>query len=509
MKINHFADLVMMEKLLWILPLALMSCVRVESAQILEIDDGILISVTQLLTQDKFLNLSSLHLKSISPEAFDKVTHVTSLDLSNNKINELPESVFSKLTNLEELSLANNCDNLKFISNQFSSLKKLKSLDVSGKFVYSNSSMFVGLPDDAEIKIASNTFTVVSPTMFNVDTSRQFDKSDSSRFNCHGDFSKAYKDFLKLENETYHQNASMSNSVIDERMICMSDDGMVENVVGALGKENCRTLNFTNECLNLRNQSIRGFKKNWYNSTNTKDVLLLLDENAIEEIDENILNDLPSSIVSVYFNKNNIKMLKNNVMNNSNIYHLDFSENSIHTIESNAFEGFPSLLILEFIGNSITDLQFATGLPKSLEVLDVGANYISELPNDVFANLSNLIWLSIFANEVEVINERAFVGLNNLVTLAMEKNNITRVEKGPWDHLPCIKQLSFNSNNIKSIEKGFASKMNNLQDLSFYNTMELTKFDTGLFYGLPLNSQIFLPSNVESIRPGMFKKDEK
>lgn len=475
-----------------------MELVTSQPSESLQIEDGILTSVNQPI-RSNILSLSYRYLKGIKLGAFDNVKHITTLILSNNKISYLPRSVFSNLTNLEDLSLAKNDRSLDFLTDQFSSLRNLKTLDLSETSIQPETTVFKGLPDDTSIKLPS-LISRVTPNMFSVDLSRQVEKGDLTQYKCSLDFASSIPvhDSIASPGE---KKFSAGPSLATLAVICMTA-GVVESV--EIDNKNCASVGYLYEPLSLRNMSIRGFGKNWYRLPISYN-MLTLDENKITEISANVLNDLPQSINIVYLTENKISFLRSNVMNNSNIRQLYLSKNNIQVIENNAFRGLTSLWSLTLSDNKITDLQFIAGLPKSMVVLDLKRNEITQMPSLVFSYLIKLYWLDLSNNKLSKLSEYSFFGLTHLGTLLLENNNLTSIHKGPWDYLPCLQVLSFHSNNITSIKKGFATRMNNLKTLDFYSPMPMTVFERGIFYGLPLESVVNLPRNVKIIEPGLFK----
>lgn len=484
--------------IVWIL-LLLTVCyaeeIEIKSFQ-LHVDDGILKSVAST-NEEPALNLSSLELKGIEVGAFDKVAHLTSLNLSLNRFYDLSESVFSKLTNLEQLSLSSNKNPIN-VNRLFSNLSKLKVLDLSGQwsgFTFS-SDAFVGLPDDTEIKVTDGLFSLV-PTMFSVNDSLQIGYQNLTSANCSLIIPEKGK-FSDLKKIFEHNKTTL---------MCITD-GMIEEV----GSENanCLSLPFATHFLYLNNRGIKSFKKNWYRLSKTNEILeLYLEGNKISEIDENLLNDLPSTLSTVILRRNYIKILKNNTLNNKFIKNLDLYHNNIRIIESDAFRHLTALVYLDLSYNEANDLHFVSSLPSSIQRLKLTRCNVTDIPEGIFSHLSDLRLLDLSWNKIEYIKKGTFSGLSQLNNLILNKNAIARIEKGPYDHLPCMQVLSFSHNRINFIEKGFARKMNNIRSLYIDYSVDIAKLEKGLLYGLPLNATVRGPAfRLESIQPGVFKNYE-
>lgn len=468
-----------------------------------QIDRGILMSVQ---TDEKLLNLSHFELTDISPEAFDRVTHITSLELTVNKLVTLKENTFSKLTELQHLTIKNlgNPDHTDM--NLFYHQKKLKVLDLSqvSSFVTEHVEI-VGLPDDCEFRVEVGC-TYSAAKEFGFNESLQIGNQDLAKFNC-------YEEFPELLNNVREDRvmAEMVLGVSDPTGLftaCVSN-GTVQLIVDgseSIDGDNCSFINFTDsKSINLSRKGIKSFVENWCKVAENSSVLFL-HENEIEEINENILNHLPQTIKIVSLLSNEIRVLRNNAMANGNIQQLDFKSNNIETIESDAFRGTISLVDLNLSFNNISDLNFATSLSNTLLQLDLMGNNIALIPNNIFSHLSDLAILQLSFNKIKAISGTPFAGLKRVYQLSVLENPIGEIKNGPYDDLLCLESLYFYANaTVTNIEKGFAKNMNNLKILYFNENLNVTKFERGLFYGLPYDSMVYYPDNLTSIAIGAFR----
>lgn len=492
-----------MEVQLYVLLLFVINVKTAKTANVhIHIDDGILKEISSLSNKDKFFNLSDYQLLGIAPHAFDKVTHVSSLDLSFNGFNVLPENIFSNLTNLEQLSIRNNGDDLD-LTNQFSNLPKLKKLDLTENFVMFNYNTFSQLPDDTIIKLPK-WIMGIEPTMFSINESKQIGKQNLSGSNCNQNLP------LTLLNLTNHdRNASLyrKSDYDEETVLCMFND-----VVVNIGNNNCsanRTFNrisFMFEYLSLNNKSIRSFEKNWYQLSSSYNIVeLMLEGNKIAAVKEYLLNDLPQTIKFVSLRKNRIQSLENLEILNKNLRKLDLSQNEIDKIGNDTFKEVTSLVHLKLSSNNIIDLNFVATLSNTLVCLELARNNISVIPDNILSRLINLYHLDLSRNKIKVIDEKSFVGLRQLGYLYLDFNAIAKIAKGSYDHLRCTRALSFTGNKVISIEKGFARRMNNVEVLFIDGLVKVEKFERGLFYGLPSNSTVYTSNDLKSLQPGLFK----
>lgn len=477
-----------------------------------EIENVILNGVTPSSTEDKFLNLSSLVLIDISPDAFNNVTYITALELTLSGNFSLPSNVFSALTNLEQLKIKlkikNNPDGFKIKSNQFFNLKKLKLLDLSESSSLSHVDINAlnGLPDSCEVKINSQEYALIGSRDFGINESLQIGYHNEARSLAYLPLFKiAYYSMARSEQMCLNYSKVLSPNTTT---VCICYNTPTSQSTDP-HYERCSCFTFNSdgpfEFINLR---IKKFKINWCRSSNYTNLELVLDCNLIEETD--LLNDLPPYISNVHLMNNKIKTIKNDVISNQNIRRLRLDKSEIEMIESRAFVGMSDLRYLSLRENKIENLNFIASLSKNLSVLDLTENEISHLPDNIFSHLSNLKILDLKNNEIKAISGKPFVGLTRLLGLYLSNNLIEKIVKGPFDDVHSLLYLHLSNNKITSIEKGFAQNLNLLRVLYLSmeagDTNKLSRFDCGTFYGLPaLSTVAFSSKNVRSIKVGVFR----
>lgn len=466
-----------------------------------QVADGTLTSVYPS-TNEKFLNLSGLQLKHITSRAFDKTVQITSLDLSNNQINSLSDNVFSKLTNLVQLSIVNNSRHLN-ITRQFLRLKKLKLLDLTdSKFNYGKDS-FAGLPDDCELR-QERIITHLEPKLFGIKEFLQIGKQNLAKFNCSH---RQPIPLTKLMSQEVNRDIKLIGSVKSNLNVTFCYNNERVELVVLVPIPGCGSISSPPEILSLSNRGIRYFKSNWCRLANSYNLLeLIIENNELTEIDENLLNELPRSIVTVSLRRNKLKELKGKIMKNNKLQKLDLAFNRIDRVDKDAFRKTTSLVDLSLQNNIISDLNFVSGLPITLVRLHLGNNNITILPNNTFVHLKNLYILDLSGNKIKSLNERTFFGLDRLSDLHLDNNEFEIIEKGPFDNLTCVQVLSFSGNEIFAIDKGFAKNMNNMKALRIDDKVEVSHFERGLLYGLPADSVVYTSIHLESIEPGVFRK---
>ena len=113
---------------------------------------------------------------------------------------------------------------------------------------------------------------------------------------------------------------------------------------------------------------------------------------------------LPDGTWEVEFSRNQLTELKKNELESLwpkdySIRAIDFSRNSIKSVEQNSFE-----------------------LLSSLEVLDISRNNLTELPEKVFEKLVRLQTLILSYNHLQIIRKEWFKDLTRLIRLDLSYN---------------------------------------------------------------------------------------
>jgi Leucine-rich repeat (LRR) protein len=114
---------------------------------------------------------------------------------------------------------------------------------------------------------------------------------------------------------------------------------------------------------------------------------------------------------------------------------LDFSENSIGSIDAEAFKD---------IGHSLLSLRMSHGLGS-----------MSSLPGEAFKWLTSLQELDVSNNKLSSLSDTSFHFMKNLRMLEMHDNTIDDLKKGTFQgdiHVK-LEEVSFAFNNIKQISQ--------------------------------------------------------
>lgn len=139
----------------------------------------------------------------------------------------------------------------------------------------------------------------------------------------------------------------------------------------------------------------------------------------------------------------------------------------------------------------------------ALEVL-ISENYITHVPANVFAHLSECVSLNIRGNQIATMDLGAFNGLRSVERLTLSGNDLTILQAGIFSGVPKCTALDLQSNSISVIEKGSFRGLPAIEWL-FLNRNDLKHITKDMLEGLDsLGSFILSYANVETIEPGAF-----
>ena len=155
----------------------------------------------------------------------------------------------------------------------------------------------------------------------------------------------------------------------------------------------------------------------------------------------------------------------------ANVSHIDLSGNRITTLGNEEFSNYTSLAIFDmndgilsrihdqaFLDTEISYLSLkfnhldefpkVTIISDTLQNLDLTANFIKIVPQNLLSPLVNLTRLILHANQISDIRPRMFSTNQNLEVLSLTWNNINEVPEDAFAGLSRLKDFSLGFNNI-------------------------------------------------------------
>ncbi|XP_051778568.1 podocan [Erpetoichthys calabaricus] len=206
---------------------------------------------------------------------------------------------------------------------------------------------------------------------------------------------------------------------------------------------------------------------------------LFLDDNFLTSIPA----DLPPSLEELRLNHNNISIMSEKAWSRcQNLKIISLNNNSL-TNDSVLAGVFGSLSRLRTLSINYNHLaKVPEKLPTNLKELYAEGNQISVISDQIFPNISDLLFLDLSSNKLKNkgINKHSFRHMINLENLNLEKNLLHSVPK----HLPkSLKTLILKGNKIVSVSKDAFLKMTNLEQLGLSHN-KIFKVAPSAFKGL-------------------------
>ncbi|XP_078595576.1 uncharacterized protein LOC144872848 [Branchiostoma floridae x Branchiostoma japonicum] len=184
---------------------------------------------------------------------------------------------------------------------------------------------------------------------------------------------------------------------------------------------------------------------------------------------------------------------------------LDLGNNSIATVERQAFYYLSSLTFLDLLGNDLTNLlsDMFTGL-GNLQTLYLDDNEISNIQAGTFNTTSQLKTLALHHNKLTNLRSDMFTGLGNLKQLFLYNNEISNIQAGTFTPTSQLTTLSLDYNNLTNLRSDMFTGLGNLTTLGLHHN-QLIHLRSDTFMGLENLLTLYLYNNeISDIQAGTF-----
>ncbi|CAH1986363.1 unnamed protein product [Acanthoscelides obtectus] len=184
--------------------------------------------------------------------------------------------------------------------------------------------------------------------------------------------------------------------------------------------------------------------------------------------------------------------------------YLDINYMTTTAFENDFLEHMPNLLGIFLDENNFTELtNFYKHTPELLD-LHLSRNRITTIPDNAFANISNLKRLHLWSNKLKVLTGLTFTGLSNLGSLELRRNQINTVHPDTFRPMVNLTNISLRLNKLTRIPRDLFSSNKKLKWIDIGLNTQLI-LPNKLFYDLPELERVDLDSsNIEAIPEDIF-----
>lgn len=407
----------------------------------------------------EYLDLSRNNIANLSEYPFCGLINLKFLNLSRNSLQDVKKlgleerKLFPCIPELQILDMSHN--RLKILTDEtMSSLRRLKNLSFSDNQIASMSPYaLIGLQRLQFIDLSNNRLSEFHPHFFHHSTEL---KKIFLRNNSIAGFPSA---LFRSLSQLVHLDVSFN--IISELHFLL-DSFKNPNRLSVL---------------NLSDNRIRRIEGTPFQSLVSLQILYLQD-NTIEYIAEKAFSHLSSLKVLVLTN-NRLRLIEADTFSGLvNLHELWLQNNHMELIHSDAFMNLTRLQYLNLKNNSLTSFPIAINRMEFLQDLDLSSNSISNITNDTFENLKNLIVLDLQSNLIGNLSRGTLRDQYSLRILDLSKNRVQSLEHGIFDDAIELERIKLNDNLLSDIN-GLFMNLQNLKSLNISRN-NITWFDYAL-----------------------------
>ncbi|XP_018326957.1 uncharacterized protein LOC108738182 [Agrilus planipennis] len=170
----------------------------------------------------------------------------------------------------------------------------------------------------------------------------------------------------------------------------------------------------------------------------------------------------------------------------------------VHNLPSKLISNVKTIRALNLAGTKLGN--FTTLKSETLEELDMSKCQISEITENMFNNLPELIFLNLGNNNIRKIHSLAFINLTNLESLSLARNNLTHLQPNLLENNMELVTLNLSYNPIEQFNLNIISILEALHlkgcKLKSFNATFGKNFDILPYLDLSENEIEHIPKNA-------------
>lgn len=124
--------------------------------------------------------------------------------------------------------------------------------------------------------------------------------------------------------------------------------------------------------------------------------------------------------------------------------------------------------VIDLEGLGITDISMLKDLGPNIKVLNLNANKIEKLPENLFANAKGLEYLYLGANNISEIDVTTFEGATNLKYLDLDSNNLETLPNNIFEKNTKLQVLTISNSELTTLPNNLIHNLTKLKSLYLY-----------------------------------------
>lgn len=121
--------------------------------------------------------------------------------------------------------------------------------------------------------------------------------------------------------------------------------------------------------------------------------------------------------------------------------------------------------VLDLSNCGLTDISLLKGLSDKITTVELTGNKITEIPEGLFDNMTNLTTVYLGNNYISKLPENLFKNNKKVENIELSNNKLTEIKKDDFSNLPQLQIIQMEDNIIEKIEEGAFDGDVNLQSI--------------------------------------------
>ncbi|GAB0089574.1 hypothetical protein DMENIID0001_041410 [Sergentomyia squamirostris] len=189
----------------------------------------------------------------------------------------------------------------------------------------------------------------------------------------------------------------------------------------------------------------------------------------------------------------------------SNLTNLKIESSKISEIPEDLFDDVTNLTKLSMNSNQILSITNSLGKLEKLEELALGNNYLTYLADGTFKQNTHLKKISLYKNKLKNLTRNVFLGTEKLEAINLIDNDIQVLNEYVFDLLPNLSEIYLSNNNIKDFPDGLFKTNRKLRKFIVQNNRSpIRSIPEGLFTNLTELTTVAISTGLQTVPHNLF-----